>query len=70
MRQRQRKLAGTVILLIVLTIYALAAMVLGAALIPRLSNLGVLLFHAAAGLLWVIPAALLVKWMQRPDEGA
>ena len=68
MRQRQRKLAGTVILLIVLTIYALTAMVLGAALIPRFSNFGVFLFHAAAGLLWIVPAALLVKWMQRPDE--
>ncbi len=68
MRQRQRKLVGTVILLIVLTIYALAAMVLGAALIPQLSNLGVFLFHAAAGLLWVVPAAYLIRWMQRPDE--
>jgi hypothetical protein len=69
MRQRQRKLAGTVILLIVLTIYALAAMVLGAVLIPQLSNVGVFLFHAAAGLMWIVPAAFLVKWMQRPDEG-
>jgi hypothetical protein len=69
MRQRQRKLVGTFILLVMLAVYALAAMVLGAVLIPQLSNAGVFLFHAAAGLLWVVPAALLVRWMQRPDEG-
>jgi len=26
-----------------------------------------LAFYLTAGLAWVIPAALLIRWMQRPD---
>ena len=70
MRQRQRKLAGTVILLAVLAAYTLVVMVLSVTLLPRLEGFGALLFFAVAGLLWVIPAALLISWMQRPDDSA
>jgi hypothetical protein len=31
------------------------------------SKLVELVFYVVAGLAWVIPAGLLIRWMQRPD---
>jgi hypothetical protein len=67
MVQRTRKLLGTVVLLVFLCLYALLVMALSVKL-PTWGVAGRTLYYAAAGLLWVIPAGLLVKWMQRPDE--
>ena len=67
MRQRQRKLLGTVILLLYLTVYALIAALVGAGLLPQSSKGLQLAFYVVAGLAWTIPAAILIRWMQRPD---
>jgi len=69
MRQRQRKLAGTVILLLFLIVYSLAASLIGVALLPGSQKMGQLIFYVIAGLLWTLPAGLLIRWMQRPDAG-
>ena len=68
MRQRVRKLVGTVALLALITIYALIVMALAATTLPSLSGLGHLAFFVVAGLLWVIPAGFIITWMQRPDQ--
>ena len=34
------------------------------------SKLAELAFYIVGGLLWVIPAGLLIRWMQRPDPPA
>lgn len=68
MRQRSRKLVGTIVLVAFVSIYALTAMTVAAAKLPGASGLTQLVFYVVAGLLWVIPAAILVKWMQRPDR--
>lgn len=66
MTPRQRKLAGTVILLIFLTVYALIALAVAIVLqVHQANKLVELAFYAIAGLAWVIPAAFLVTWMQR-----
>jgi len=67
MRQRQRKLIGTVILLIFLAVYALVAAAFGLRLLPHLSRSGEFLYYLCAGLLWTLPAGWLIRWMQRPD---
>ncbi|MCB1548484.1 MAG: DUF2842 domain-containing protein [Hyphomicrobiaceae bacterium] len=67
MSQRNRKLVGTIVLFIFLGCYALVAMALGGAVLPGAGHFAVLIYHLVAGLAWVLPAALLVRWMQRSD---
>jgi hypothetical protein len=67
-RQRTRKLIGTAVLAVFVPFYALTAMTIAAARLPGTSGLTQTLFFAIGGLVWVIPAGLLVTWMQRPDR--
>jgi peptidoglycan/LPS O-acetylase OafA/YrhL len=71
MQQRQRKLAGTVALLILVCVYA--ALALAVAIVLQVQNANKiveLIYYVVAGLLWVLPAAFLIKWMQKPDASA
>lgn len=69
MTQRQRKLAGTVAMFALIIIYALLALAVAVLLQVRNANQFVeLIFYVVAGLLWVLPAAALVSWMQQPDS--
>ena len=70
MPQRLRKLVGTVVLVVFVSLYALAAMTVAAAKLPGTHWLVQLIFFLVAGLAWVIPAAPLVTWMQKPDRPA
>lgn len=67
MTLRTRKFIGAIALLVLLTVYALAAMMVAIVLQVSASKLVELLYYPIAGLLWVLPAMWLVKWMQRPD---
>jgi hypothetical protein len=69
MRARSRKLIGTLLLLLFLGAYAGLAALIGSGRISSASPLAQFAFFLAAGLLWVLPAGLLIRWMQRPDEG-
>ena len=68
MTQRTRKLAGTVALLLFVACYALLAM--AAAMMLQVYSVGKaaeLAYYVIAGLLWVPPAGVLIKWMQKPE---
>ena len=67
MTVRTRKFIGTIVLVVFLCVYALVVMAISVKL-PTWGVVGQTIDYAAAGLLWVIPAGLLIKWMQRPDE--
>jgi peptidoglycan/LPS O-acetylase OafA/YrhL len=68
MKQRQRKLAGTIALLILIGVYATLALAVAVVLQVQNANKVVeLTYYVVAGLLWVLPAGLLIKWMQKPD---
>ena len=67
---RQRKLAGTIALLVFLAVYALAAMLVAVVLQVNASKTVELFYYVVAGLAWVIPAGAIIKWMQKPDEPA
>lgn len=62
-----RKLIGTVILVITVPIYALIAMVVAVAMLPGVNFWWQLVYYVVAGLLWVLPAGLLISWMAKPD---
>jgi hypothetical protein len=67
MPMRVRKLIGTVILLLFLGLYAWAVAAIGAGRITLAPQWLQFSYFVAAGLLWVLPAGLLIRWMQRPD---
>lgn len=65
---RTRKLVGTLLLLVFLVLYALMAMLAAVVLQVRDSWIIELAYYAIAGLAWVIPAGLLIRWMAQPDR--
>lgn len=68
MTQRKRKLFGTIALLLLITVYA--ALAVAAAIVLQVQNaskVAELVYYVVAGLLWVLPAAVLISWMQKPD---
>jgi hypothetical protein len=68
MTMRTRKLVGTVLLMLFLAAYALVTVVVAVVLqVRNVSGLVEALFYLVAGLAWVIPAAHLIRWMERPD---
>ena len=67
MNSRTRKLAGTIVLLLFLSVYALVAMLVAVALQVNASKTVELIYYVVAGLLWVLPAGAVITWMQRPD---
>ncbi len=69
MPRTYRKLVGAVLLVVFVPLYALVAMTIGAAKLPGTSTLVQTLYFAVAGLIWVVPAGIIIKWMQRPDPG-
>jgi len=68
MPQRLRKLIGATVLAVFVPFYALTAMSIAGARLPGTSVLVQTIFYAVGGLLWVIPAGLIIRWMQRPER--
>lgn len=68
MSVRTRKFIGTIVLLVFLAIYAMVAMALGASQIVIESKYAQGIYFLIAGLLWVLPAGLLIRWMQKPNK--
>lgn len=67
MTMRTRKLVGAILLLLFLAAYSLVAMLVAVVLQVNGSKIAELAYYVVAGLLWVVPAGWLVKWMQKPD---
>ena len=67
MKTRSRKLIGTIVLVAFLVVYAWVAAALGSGRVSESAWWIQLIYFLAAGLLWVLPAGLLIRWMQRPD---
>ena len=66
MTPRIRKLVGAILLLVVLAVYSLGAMLVAVILQVNEANESIeLLYYVVAGVLWVLPAGLIIKWMQK-----
>ncbi len=65
---RTRKLIGTVAMLVLVCVWSLLAMALAQSVLTDINGLVAVIFYVVAGLGWVLPAMLLIKWMARPDE--
>lgn len=67
MNIRMRKFIGTILLVLFLVAYALVAMALGASKIVGGPYIIQVIYFLIAGLAWIIPAGILIRWMARPD---
>ena len=65
---RTRKLIGTFALLALVTVWSLVAMALAQSVLTDINGLVATIYYVVAGLGWVPPAMLLIKWMARPDR--
>ena len=64
---RQRKLIGTVALLVLVIVWALVAMALAQSMLTAVNGLVAAIYYVVAGMGWVLPAMPLISWMSRPD---
>jgi hypothetical protein len=64
---RTRKLIGAFGLLLLVTLWSLVAMALAQSVLTDINGFVAAIYYVVAGLGWVLPAMLLVKWMARPD---
>lgn len=67
MNIRTRKLLGTIAIVVLLIAYPWAGMALYETFIQGLPRQVLLIYFVVAGLLWAVPAGIVIKWMSRPD---
>lgn len=65
---RTRKFIGAIALLVLITVYSFAAMMVAIALQVNASKWVEVIYYIVAGLAWTIPAGAIIWWMQQPDE--
>ena len=68
MKIRTRKLIGAFALLVLVAVWSLLAMALAQSVLTDINGFVAAIYYVIAGLGWVLPAMLLIKWMARPDE--
>ena len=62
---RLKKLIGSVLLVALVIVYALTAVTIAAGRLAEAGPVAHLFFFLISGLLWILPAMLIIKWMQR-----
>ncbi len=67
MTVRARKLLGMLALVALVVIYALVATAIATAKLTEFGPAGHLAYFFITGMLWVIPAMVIIKWMSGPS---
>ena len=65
---RVKKLIGTVLLVVLVAVYALVATIVAVAQLSESGPLVHLAYFFFTGFLWVLPAMLIIKWMVKPPR--
>lgn len=60
---RLKKLIGTILLVALVVIYALVATTVAVAQLSEAGSLAHLAFFLLTGILWVLPAMAIIKWL-------
>ena len=63
---RLKKFVGMVLLVVLVVVYAIIAVMIASAQLAESHWLVHLVYFAVSGLLWVVPAMLIIKWMAGP----
>ncbi|AZO58077.1 MULTISPECIES: DUF2842 domain-containing protein [unclassified Mesorhizobium] len=68
---RLKKLIGTILLVALVVIYALIASAIAVTRLAEYGSLAHFLFFLLSGLLWVLPAMGIIKWLilEPPQKG-
>lgn len=65
---RLKKLIGTILLVALVVIYALAASAVAVGRLAESGPLVHLIFFVVSGLLWILPAMWIIRWMTREPK--
>jgi hypothetical protein len=65
---RTRKFIGTILLLILVAVWALLAMAAAQFVFTSTNSLVAWIYYVVAGMGWVLPAMPLVRWMSTPGN--
>lgn len=65
-RPKLRSFIGTILIILIVSIYAVLATTIATATLATAPWWAHLLYFLLTGLLWVIPAMLVIKWMAGP----
>lgn len=63
-----RKLIGTVLIIVLVLVYAFLATMVASATLGSSHWSIHLLYFFLTGLLWILPAMAIIKWMEKPDR--
>lgn len=66
---RLKKLIGMLLLVTLVIIYALVATSIASATLGSASGWVHLAYFGLSGLLWILPAMLIIRWMAGPKPG-
>ena len=65
---RLKKLIGTVLLVLLVIVYAIVATIVAVAQLAETGPLVHLAYFFFTGMLWVLPAMLIINWMAKPPR--
>lgn len=65
---RLKKLIGTVLLVVIVVVYAIVATAVASATLANASGWLQLLYFLLTGLIWILPAMVIIKWMETPPR--
>lgn len=65
MNPRLKKLIATVVLVVLVAIYAIVSTTIAVSQLAESSPWVHLLYYVVGGVLWVIPAMFLIRWAER-----
>ncbi|MEN9895657.1 MAG: hypothetical protein RIR97_1509 [Pseudomonadota bacterium] len=63
---RLRKLIGTIVIICLVILYALVATTFAEIYLGTSAWYTHLIYFLLSGLLWILPAMAIIKWMERP----
>lgn len=68
---RLKKLIGTILLVLLVVIYAMVATVVAVAQFAKSGPMTHFLFFLISGLLWILPAMAIIRWLiiEPPQKG-
>ncbi len=68
MSARLRKFIGTVLMVVLVVCWSLGAMALAQGRVTTLPGFWQFVAYALLGIGWIVPAAWLIRWMQKYDR--
>ena len=66
--QSLRKLIGSLAIIVLVTLYSVLATTIASARLADAGGWVHLIYFSVTGLLWIVPAMFIIKWMLRPDK--